>query len=79
MTDKELKKLRNDLAKPANRGAKFALSVELGVDPSKITKALHGLVKDEKFMDRLQAKAMKLLGAGEADKTQKINENYTPA
>jgi hypothetical protein len=66
MSPKELKKLRVDLGSPKHRGAKFSLAVELGVDPSKITKALHGLVKDEKFMASLQAKANKLLRKEEA-------------
>lgn len=62
----ELKKLRMKLSDKKYRGIKFTLSVEFGVDPSKITKALHGLVKDEKFMARLQAKAMKLISEVEA-------------
>lgn len=59
MTSKELKKLKKDLE--GVRGAKFALSVDLGVDPSKITKALSGLVRDEKFMARFEAKATNIL------------------
>lgn len=57
MTRKELKELSDAL--PA-RG-KLRLSLDLGVDPSKITKAFYGQVKDEKFMARLQAKAKKLI------------------
>lgn len=66
MTSKELKKLKSDLDNPKNRGVKFSLAVEMKVDPSKITKALSGLVKDQAFMACLQAKANKMLRKEEA-------------
>ncbi len=57
MTRKELKELSDALP---IRG-KTLLALDLDVDPSKITKAFYGQVKDEKFMARLQAKARKLI------------------
>jgi hypothetical protein len=57
MSLKELKQIEMKL--PV--GAKAQLSRELFVDPSKITKAFSGLVKDPKFMRRLQAKSMKMI------------------
>jgi hypothetical protein len=57
MSLKELKILEQKL--PV--GAKAQLARELFVDPSKITKAFSGQVKDLKFMRRLQAKSMKMI------------------
>jgi hypothetical protein len=59
MTSKELNKLKESLR--VHSGAKYEIAVALGVDPSKITKALDGLVRSKDFMSRLQAKAQEIL------------------
>lgn len=65
MSPKELKKLKADLGKVYR--AKYELALALGVDPSKVTKALDGLVKSRVFMVRLEAKAKNILRVREAE------------
>ena len=62
MSSEDLEKLKDDL--PA--GARLDLAKKLNCDPSKITKALHGLVKSKDFMARLQAEAIEIMRAKEA-------------
>lgn len=66
MTEKERIKLKAALDDRKNRGVKWSLSLALKCDPSKITKALVGHVKDEEFLARLQAEAKVLLRRKEA-------------
>ncbi len=59
MTPKQIEKLKISLA--SQRGVKHRLSIGLNVDPSKITKALDGLVRDKDFMIKLKDQAQIIL------------------
>lgn len=57
MSQNDLKSLEGKIPP----GGKWELAIRLGCDPSKITKAFHGMVKSDEFLARLQAEAEKLI------------------
>gem|GEM_PF-6035355 len=56
MNNKDLAKIEGSLP----RGGKWRLSQILGCDPSKITKAFAGMVRDPVFLGKLKQAALKI-------------------
>lgn len=63
------------------RGGKLELAIRLNVDQAKITKAKHGLVRDEAFLDRLKSECKSILAKQTAltKRLAKLKDNYPKA